>query len=307
MALNKGFEYREQVGRPGTGVTVLAYLAQRYRHSTPAQWQYRIEKGSVLVDGMAAQPNARLRAGQWLIWRRPPWDEPDVPLCFAVLHEDDDLLGVAKPGGLPTVPAGGFMNHTLLTLVRRLYPEATPIHRLGRGTSGIVLFARTAFARKALTAALRAGEIVKIYRALALGHPDREFFSIEACIGPVPHPVLGALHAACAEGRRAVSRVKVLEYRGDASLVEVQIETGRPHQIRIHLAAVGHPLVGDPLYEAGGLFRDDGRALPGDTGYLLHAERLVLRHPSTGLPVEISCAPPPELRVQAASTISTSP
>ena len=298
MGLNRGFEYREQVDRLSAGETVLAYLSRHYRHSSEAQWQDRIEKGMVFVDGTSAQPNGQLCAGQWLVWRRPPWDEPDVPLCFAVLYEDADLLGVAKPRGLPTIPAGGFMDHTLLTLVRKHYPEATPIHRLGRGTSGVVLFARTKRARSTLTAALRGGEVVKVYRALAGGRPDRDFFSIDSRIGPVPHPVLGSVHAACNNGRRAVSRVRVLEYRGaEACVLEVQIETGRPHQIRIHLAAAGYPLVGDPLYAAGGGIRDHERALPGDLGYYLHAQRLVIRHPATGLPVEILCAPPPELRV----------
>jgi 23S rRNA pseudouridine1911/1915/1917 synthase len=300
LALNQGFDYREQVDRAGAGVTVLAYLSKRYRHSTEAQWLDRIEEGRVLLDGLVPDPGAELRAGQWLVWRRPPWNEPDVPLCFAVLYEDEDLLGVAKPGGLPTVPAGGFMDHTLLALVRKRYPEATPIHRLGRGTSGVVLFARTARARSALTAALRAGEIVKVYRALACGRPGREVFSIDSRIGQVTHSVLGTVHAACKQGKRAVSRVRVLEYRGKNSLLEVQIETGRPHQIRIHLAAAGYPLVGDPLYCAGGGIRDQEKALPGDLGYALHAEGFIIRHPATGTVLQISCAPPPELRVNLA-------
>lgn len=297
MALNKGFEYREQLGRLSGEKTLLGYLAERYRHSSKAEWKERIEKEMVFLDGSIARAESRLRAGQWLVWRRPPWEEPDVPLCFAVIYEDSDLLGVAKPCGLPSVPAGGFMDHTLLTLVRKRYPEATPVHRLGRGTSGVVLFARTPGARSSLTAALREGKVEKVYRALACGRPDRECFLVDTPIGPVAHPVLGSVHAACPGGMRAVSRVKVLEYRGKSSLIEVRIETGRPHQIRIHMAAAGHPLAGDPLYTEGGGLKDRGRALPGDPGYLLHAMRLVAPHPSTGLPVEISCAPPPELRI----------
>jgi len=104
----------------------------------------------------------------------------------------------------------------------------------------------------------------------------------------------------CPGGKSARSRVRLLERRPDASLVEVTIETGRPHQIRIHLAAAGHPLVGDPLYADGGQVAASGAALPGDTGYWLHAERLALSHPATGRPCVIWCSPPPVLRATQA-------
>jgi 23S rRNA pseudouridine1911/1915/1917 synthase len=143
---------------------------------------------------------------------------------------------------------------------------------------------------------MRQNEVIKTYRALATGIPASENFIIEAPIGPVPHPKIATVHAACPGGKRALSRVRVLEHRGDTSLLEVVIETGRPHQIRIHLAFAGHPLVGDPLFAAGGGINDP-RALPGDTGYLLHAERLCFSHPATGSKLEISCTPPPELEM----------
>jgi 23S rRNA pseudouridine1911/1915/1917 synthase len=108
----------------------------------------------------------------------------------------------------------------------------------------------------------------------------------------VPHPRLGQVHAVSSAGKPATTHVEVLEVRGDQSLVEARIPTGRPHQIRIHLAAAGHPLVGDPLYAAGGLPRDESPGLPGDAGYWLHAHRLGFVHPSTGRRIEIECAPP---------------
>ncbi|MFZ2445008.1 MAG: RluA family pseudouridine synthase [Syntrophobacteraceae bacterium] len=295
-ALNNGFEYREQIGGQGSGLSVIAYLTRTYRHSSEAQWRDRVERGEVYLDGLEARSDAVLKPGHLLFWKRPPWEEPDAPLAHSVLHEDEDLLAVAKPCGLPTLPGAGFLEHTLLFLVRKGHPEAAPVHRLGRGTSGVVLFARTARARSALCAAWRQNEVIKIYRALASGTPATENFSIEARIGPVPHPKLGSVHAARADGKYALSRVTVLERRMDASLLEVIIETGRPHQIRIHLAAAGHPLIGDPLYGAGGGLVDAG-ALPGDCGYLLHAERVRLRHPATGKHLEIVCSPPPELRL----------
>ena len=296
LAVNRGFEYREQIDGRGRGLTVLAYLTGSYAHSSEEKWRERLEREEIVLDGLPARADTILKPGDRLIWRRPPWEEPDVPLGFAVLWEDEDLLAVAKPCGLPTVPAGGFLEHTLLALVRHHYPEAAPMHRLGRGTSGVVLFARTARARSALGAAFRRREVSKVYRALATGIPSEKHFCIEVPIGPVPHPRLGTIHAACSTGKPALSRVWILERRTDASLLEVAIETGKPHQIRIHLAAAGHPLVGDPLYQKGGQVKERDVALPGDIGYHLHAERLCLRHPASGWPSAFWCCPPPELR-----------
>ena len=112
-----------------------------------------------------------LEPGQHLTWQRPPWDEPDVPLHFDVVYEDASVLAVSKPSGLPTMPAGGFLEHTLLALVHASHPEAHPLHRLGRFTSGLVLFARTPAAASTLGKAWRSHEVVKDYRALVSGAP----------------------------------------------------------------------------------------------------------------------------------------
>jgi len=271
------------------------HLALRYTHSSPEEWRARIAAGEVRLDGSTADPEDRLRPGQSLVWQRPPWTEPDVPLAFAVLHRDAEVLVVAKPRGLPTVPNGGFLTHTLLHLVRGLAPGAVTMHRLGRGTSGLVLFALSGPARSALARDFREGRIEKTYRALASGHPRDREFTVNVPIGRVPHPRLGHVHAAAAEGRPAVSHVRVLAHRGESSLVTVEIPTGRPHQIRIHLAAAGHPLVGDPLYGTAGLPLADP-ALPGAGGYWLHAHRLRFTHPATGAPTTVECPPPPPLR-----------
>jgi 23S rRNA pseudouridine1911/1915/1917 synthase len=193
------------------------------------------------------------------------------------------------------VPAGGFLEHTLLAQVRRRDPRWSPMHRLGRGTSGLVLFAGTEEARSRVQSAWRGEGVEKWYRALAGGPMPRAPFEVEAPIGPVEHPVLGSIFAASPAGRRASSHVEPIAPAAEGWVAAVRIATGRPHQIRIHLAFAGHPLVGDPIYGPGGLPRT--AALPGEGGYCLHSWRLGLVHPRTGRRLELEAPLPERLRI----------
>jgi 23S rRNA pseudouridine1911/1915/1917 synthase len=293
-------------------MAVLAYYTQQYRHSSQTEWRDRIAAGQILLDGCPTTAAAQLQRGQELAYHRPPWQEPDVPLSFEVLHEDTDVFIVAKPSGLPVMPGGGFLEHTLLRQLKRHYPQETPIpiHRLGRGTSGLVLLARSPFARSHLTQQMRDRQIGKVYLALASGVSELDEFSIDRAIGKIPHPVLGYLYGATATGGFARSDCRVLRREGDRMLVEVTILTGRPHQIRIHLAAAGFPLVGDPLYGVDGIPRlhregeesaagtnDDGIPVPGDCGYHLHAYSLSFRHPRTDEVMCVTCPAPATFQI----------
>lgn len=298
VTLNRGWSYREQVAPEHAGQTVLAYLAATRLHSSEAEWAARLERGEVEVEGTRVRSDEILHTGQTVVWNRPPWDEAAVPTQFDIIHEDDTIVIVNKPSGLPTMPAGGFLENTLLTLVRHRYPEASPLHRLGRFTSGLVLFARTKQAGSSLARAWRERNVKKTYRALGLGSTRTEMFVIDVPIGPVPHPILGTVQAACESGKPSHSVAFVLEQRHDQTLFSVEITTGRPHQIRIHMAYAGHPLVGDPVYEAGGGLKHHP-GLPGDGGYLLHAEKLQISHPATGQRMTFIATPPAELQTHA--------
>ena len=294
--LNRGFRYEERLERSASGLTVLDYLVERYPHSSVDTWGRRIEAGRVFVDGASVVASTKLSPGAVLAWHRPPWVEPRAPASFAVLYRDADVLAVAKPRGLAAMPGGGFLERTLLRRVAAYDPAASPLHRLGRGTSGITLFARHKIARRHLADAWQTGAVERNYVGLVNGRPPWQEVTVDAPIGPVPHARLGSVAAVNPDGKHAASHVRLLEHRESTSLVEVTIETGRTHQIRIHLAALGYPLEGDPLYPAGGVPDASTRSLPGDLGYFLHAHCVCFPHPTQDRRVTLTCLPPPVLR-----------
>lgn len=291
--LNRGYAYSTVISSKYHGQTLLSHLASLYPHSTPQAWQRKLDDGEVTLDGATATGSERVQLGQSLVWNRPPWVEPDAPQDFEVLFEDSDLLAVDKPSGLPTLPGGGFMENTLLRLVQKRTPEANPVHRLGRATTGIVLFAKTARAAAVLCADWNTPRIRKVYRALAQHVAQRDSYEILTPIGLVPHPLIGSVWAASPQGKPSKSMATVISRAPSTTTFAVSLHSGRPHQIRIHLASIGHPLVGDPLYGPAGLPLEDLPGLPGDGGYFLHAQSLQFRHPIRGEPIELEAALPP--------------
>ncbi len=174
--LNDGYTYRELIDGRAAGQPLDRYLSGRYTHSSHAQWCEHIDAGRVLIDGARVEATAVLRSGQELEWRRAPWREPDAPLTLSVLYDEGGVLVVGKPAGLPTLPGGGFLQHTLLHQLRLVAATASPLHRLGRWTSGAVLCARSPSVAAALTAQFAARSIRKRYRALAAGQPSEDCF-----------------------------------------------------------------------------------------------------------------------------------
>ena len=294
--LNRGYAYTTIISSRYHGQTLLSHLASRYPHSTPQAWQQKLANGEVTLNGVPASASESLASGQTLVWNRPPWIEPDGPQHFEVLFEDLHLLAVNKPSGLPTLPGGGFMENTLLRLVQKQTPNANPVHRLGRATSGIVLFAKTPRTASQLFANWNTPEIQKIYRALSQNIAQHDTYEILAPIGLVPHPLIGSVWAASPSGKPSKSLAKVILRSAGVTTFEVSLNSGRPHQIRIHLASIGHPLVGDPLYGFTGQPLDILPGLPGDGGYFLHAQYLKFHHPITGEQINLEAALPSGFR-----------
>jgi 23S rRNA pseudouridine1911/1915/1917 synthase len=295
--LNQGYAYTTVISSKHHGQTLLSHLANLYPHSSPQAWQRNLNNHEVTIDGVTATGNESLTSGQSLVWNRPPWVEPDSPQYFEVLLDDPHLLAVNKPGGLPTLPGGGFMESTLLHLVQKQSPNANPVHRLGRATTGIVLFAKTPQAAAQLSADWNTYRIQKIYRALAQGIAQHDAYEILMPIGLVPHPLIGSVWAANANGKPSKTLAKVISRSTSTTIFELALHSGRPHQIRIHLASIGHPLVGDPLYGFTGQPLEHLPGLPGDGGYFLHAHFLKFHHPITGEQITLEAALPAAFRL----------
>jgi len=296
--LNRGYAYTTIISGKYHGQPLLSHLASLYPHSTPQVWQQNLNNGEVTLNGVTAIGSESVTMGQTLVWNRPPWIEPDAPQHFEVLLDDPHLLAVNKPSGLPTLPGGGFLENTLLRLVQKQFPNANPVHRLGRATSGIVLFAKTAQAASHLEANWNTPKIKKVYRALAQNIAQKDVYEILTSIGLVPHPRLGSVWAANPSGKPSKSLAKVISRSASnttnagTTTFEVSLHSGRPHQIRIHLASIGHPLVGDPLYGLNGQPLENLPGLPGDGGYFLHAQFLKFQHPITGEEINLEAALP---------------
>jgi len=291
VSTNRGFVYRARVAAQDAGQTVLAFHVSRFRHSDEAQWRAAIAVGRVLVNGRRAAADDPLAAGDELEFHRPPWQEPDAPEAFAVAFEDEHVLVVVKPSGLQVLPAGPFSARTLLMLVRASDPAratAAPAHRLGRGTSGLMAFGKTELARASLARQFREFVPVKTYLAWVAGASLPDSFVATQPIARVAHGPL-SIHVAAEQGRASRTRVRVLRRDTERTLVAAQPITGRPDQIRIHLAAAGAPIVGDPLFGPGGTAKSN--ATPGTGGYLLHAAGLSFPHPATGALVKLRSFP----------------
>jgi 23S rRNA pseudouridine1911/1915/1917 synthase len=187
------------------------------------------------------------------------------------------------------------LQSTLLHQVRRYAPDATAVHRLGRWTSGVVLFARNRSARAELSRQLKERELDKRYRALACGDPSWDALAIDRPIGPVPHAGLGDIHGACSDGKPSLSTVAVLERRSASFLCDVTIATGRPHQIRIHLAAVGTSPRGRSALRRGRGARSRMLGITRRSRVPASRGRSVAPSSAHGHELVVSCPPPPVL------------
>ena len=273
----------------------LAELLPDYSRSRIQQW---IEAGEVRLDGRSATRKQKVWGGEEVAVQPTahPSEQAHQPEAIAldIVHEDDAVLVINKPPGLVVHPGAGNWEGTLLNALLHHAPEleqiprAGIVHRLDKDTSGLMVVAKTLPAQTALVRALQARDVKRVYWALAVGVFDRGEGEVDAPIGR--HPTHRTRMAVVASGKPAQTRYMVLRQYPACAWVECHLRTGRTHQIRVHLAHIGHPLVGDPVYA--------GRRSCPVTFHrqALHAYRLGFTHPQTGAHVEWEAPMPEDFR-----------
>ena len=262
-----------------------------------------VDAGGVLSDGVRLVKSDRLRDGAWLDVTWEPKVAPSVvPLAvpdLGIVHRDDDIIVVDKPIGVAAHPAMGWGGPTVLGALAAAgirvstsgaAERAGIVHRLDAGTSGLMVVAASERAYTELKRAFHDREVAKTYHAVVQGHPDPLSGTIDAPVGR--HPGARWKFAVTNEGKHAVTHYQTVEAFRSASLLEIELETGRTHQIRVHLSAQRHPCVGDELYGADPVLT----ARLGLERQWLHAVRLGFRHPGTGQHVEFSSPYPADLQ-----------
>lgn len=261
-----------------------------------AQANDAIKSGIILVNGQAAKAKYTVKTGDIITYEIPEeevldYQAEDIPL--EVIYEDEDLAIINKPQGMVVHPSAGHSSGTMVNALLYQIKDLSSIngvvrpgivHRIDKDTSGLLMVAKNDAAHQALADELKAKKSLRKYFAIVHGNLPNDRGVIEAPIGRSEKD--RKKQAVIAKGKDAVTRFQVIERFGDYTLVELTLETGRTHQIRVHMAYIGHPVAGDPLY-------GPRKTLSGD-GQFLHAQTLGLTHPRTG-EVMTFTAEPPEL------------
>ena len=291
-----------QPNKEAAGRRVDAWLAANLEDVTRSAAQRLLEEGRVTCGGKPLAKNYKLTGSETLEVALPEPEPVDVTpqdIPLNVVYEDDDVIVVNKPKGLVVHPAPGHPDGTLVNAL--LYHcgdslsgvggELRPgiVHRIDRDTSGLIIAAKNDFAHQRLAAQLQDHTLARIYHCIVVGNLREDAGTVDAPIGR--HPVDRKKMAVAANGRPAVTHWRVLERFQGFCYVECRLETGRTHQIRVHMAHIGHPILGDTVY-------GNKKPVPGLHGQCLHAVGLRFLHPRTGEAVELYCELPEEFQNQ---------
>ena len=265
---------------------------------TRSQAARLIAEGRVRVNGKPAAKSARLSGGETVTVDVPQLRETALPpqdISLDVVYEDDDVIVVNKPTGLVVHPAPGHPDGTLVNALLHhcgdslsgIGGEKRPgiVHRIDRDTSGLIIAAKNDAAHLALSAQLKDHSLSRTYECLVTGNMKQDSGTVDAPIGRSSAD--RKKMAVVPTGRRAVTHWEVVARYPGVTHLRCRLETGRTHQIRVHMAYIGHPILGDTVYGA-------KKPVPGLTGQCLHATGLRFVHPRTGEPVELHCPLPPE-------------
>lgn len=288
-----------RVDQEEQGIRIDKYLASRLPDYSRSFLQKLVGEGQVLAEGKPVKSNYKISAGEQISLSVPDAVEPEIvpePIPLDILYEDASLLVINKPKGMVVHPCPGHYSGTLVNALMYHCKDQLSgingvmrpgiVHRIDQNTTGSLVVCKTDAAHRSLAEQLKVHSITRKYRAIVHGNLKEEEGTVNAPIGR--HPVdrkKMAVNNRC--GRDAVTHYRVLERFGSFTYLECRLETGRTHQIRVHMASIGHPLLGDDVYGPSRC------PIPGLTGQTLHAMTLGFIHPETGTYMEFE-APLPE-------------
>jgi 23S rRNA pseudouridine1911/1915/1917 synthase len=285
------------------GLRLDVFLAARLQRLSRAEAQKLIEQGRVRLPGRPAKASCRLASGEAVLVLYPRRVDPPARCeTLKILFEDEWLLAVDKPAGVLSHPSDKMKRNSVTSILKAQFPGLRPhtVHRLDRETSGALLLAKTAPAARALSDAFAERRVKKEYLALVSGRVAFEYKLVDAPLRRAPGPI--RVRQMCGPGGDlAITEIERLAAADDRSLVRASPKTGRLHQIRAHLAWLGHPVLGDKIYQgdggaylratAGELAAEDLAAV-GALRQMLHARSIALTHPMTGARLSIEVEPP---------------
>ena len=273
------------------------FLAAALPDLTRSHIQKLIKAGHVTINGFAASSSRRLKSTDLVTIEIPPPApsrlEPE-DIAIEIIYEDTDMAVINKPAGLTVYPAPGHAGHTLVNAMLQRFPDLacfgdSPrpgiVHRLDKDTSGLIVVARNERTRLHLVNQFKSRSVIKVYLVLVQGRLEPEKGAIDAPIGRDPSD--RKRMAVVSRGRTARTDYRVLQYFKNCTLAEAHIQTGRTHQIRVHMSAIGHPVIGDKKY---------GKSSTPSGRQFLHACYLELRLPGSGQTRSFTCSLPPDLQ-----------
>jgi|WetSurMetagenome_2_1015567.scaffolds.fasta_scaffold00008_65 RluA family pseudouridine synthase len=300
--------FSSSVSRGAPQQPLVAYLAGRFTYLSQDEWRARILERRVLVNRMPSTPDALVKAGDLVSYNLPEFTEPEADTRYRIVYEDGWLVAVDKPGNLLVHKAGISITKNLVFLLRHSsgnpsYAKLDAVSRIDRETSGLVLFAKDRASLTSLHRSFAKKSVEKEYIAVVHNAPETQSMTIEM---PIGLDAKSAIHYKFsvdeANGKPATTRIEVISVEGSHSLIRAMPRTGRTHQIRVHCAAMGFPIVGDKLY---GMRESDyleWRNDPASHSHMLefprqalHCKRLSFTHPATGEPLSIEAPIPDDM------------
>lgn len=297
-----------EVRHDRAGMRLDRWLSLELTRLTRSRAQEIVAHFAFTQQGKSLGPSHRVRAGEVIALYRPRWEEPPAPRDVGILYLDEHVVAIDKPAGLPVHPSAKYHHNTLTSVIAERFPDERVVlaHRIDRETSGIILLARSREAERRLKSDFAERRVQKTYHALVHGvvGPDHQVIDAPMCLHGGEIGVKMVVRPVTRGGMPSVTRVDVIERLDGYTLVAAHPETGRQHQIRVHLAHVGHPLVGDKLYAHGDEMFLACLEGPPDEAMMrkllldrqaLHAAEVTLTHPITKEPLTVSAPLPADL------------